>query len=477
MSNSRAIAAQIISCVLKEKISLKDALAAGVNASIASRDRAFIQELCYGVIRWYAPLRQLCSFLLKKSLNATDQDVYALLLIGLYQLNYLRTSPHAAVHETVQAARELHKVWAVPLINGVLRSFQRQKASLLKKLPKDSYFAHPNWLIKKLQQAWPNEWQTILAANNHLPPMSLRVNLLKITRKDYAQKLKEKGITGNLSELSPAGIILDESCPVLKLPGFMEGEVSIQDTAAQLAAPLLLLESGQSVLDACAAPGGKTTHILEILYSQQLDFCQGAAKMKQPECINIHEDCKLSGNTDKNSIAVSTQSDLVSCVVVDQDAIRLNKVKDNLSRLRLAESKVQFLCAKAQDLKNIWKGDLFDRVLLDAPCSGTGVIRKHPDIKILRREKDIAKLAEQQYQLLSNLWGLLKPRGILLYVTCSVLPEENSEVLQRFLSHYAGAVEEVIDKTWGEACPIGRQIFPKIHGPDGFYYARLRKRT
>lgn len=435
MSNSRTIAAQIVSRVLKEKISLKDALAAGVNASIASRDRAFIQELCYGVIRWYAPLKQLCSFLLKKPLNATDQDVYALLLIGLYQLNYLRTSPHAAVHETVQAARELHKVWAVPLINGVLRTFQRQKACLLKKLPKDSHFAHPDWLIKKLQQAWPNEWPAILAANNHLPPMSLRVNLLKITRKDYIQKLKDKGITGNLSELSQAGIILDESYPVLKLPGFMDGEVSIQDTAAQLAASLLLLEPGQSVLDACAAPGGKTTHILE------------------------------------------AQADLLSCVAVDQDAIRLNKVKDNMNRLRLVDTKVQLLCAKGQDLKSTWKEALFDRILLDAPCSGTGVIRKHPDIKLLRREEDIAKLAEQQYQLLSSLWEILKPNGILLYATCSVLPEENSEVLHHFLSLHTDAKEEVINEAWGIACPIGRQIFPQIHGPDGFYYARLRKRA
>jgi 16S rRNA (cytosine967-C5)-methyltransferase len=476
MSNSRAIAAQIISRVLKEKISLKDALAAGVNASIASRDRAFIQELCYGVIRWYPPLTQLCSFLLKKPLNSTDQDVYALLLIGLYQLNYLRTSPHAAVHETVQAARELHKIWAVPLINGVLRSFQRQKASLLKKLSTDSHFAHPDWLIKKLQQAWPNEWPAILAANNYLPPMGLRVNLLKITRKDYAQKLKDKGITGTLSELSQTGIILDESCPVLKLPGFMDGEVSIQDTAAQLAAPLLLLEPGQTVLDACAAPGGKTTHILEI-YSQQLDFRQDAPKTKQPECINNHEDCELSGNAGKNSSAKSIQSDLASLVAIDQDAIRLNKLKDNLDRLRLADTNTQLLCVKAQDLKGSWKGSLFDRILLDAPCSGTGVIRKHPDIKLLRREEDIAKLAEQQYQLLSSLWELIKPNGILLYVTCSVLPEENSEVLLRFLSHSADAIEEVIDETWGVACPIGRQIFPKIHGPDGFYYARLRKRA
>ena len=409
MSNSRATAAQIISRVIKEKISLKDALSAGLNANINSRDRAFIQELCYGVIRWYAPLRQLCAYLLKKPLNAADQNVYALLLIGLYQLNYLRTSPHAAVHETVQGARELNKVWAVPLINGVLRSFQRQKASLLKKLPKDSHFAHPDWLIKKLQQAWPNEWQTILAANNHLPPMSLRVNFLKITRKDYMQKLKDKDITGHLSELSATGIILDESSPVIKLPGFMQGEVSIQDTAAQLATSLLLLKPGQTVLDACAAPGGKTTHILE------------------------------------------SQSDLLSCVAVDSDAIRLSKVKENLNRLSLSDTKVQLLCAKAQNLKSIWKEGLFDRILLDAPCSGTGVIRKHPDIKLLRREEDIVKLAEQQYQLISSLWEILKPNGILLYVTCSVLPEENSDVLIRFLSLHADAKEEVLDETWGSS--------------------------
>lgn len=435
MVNSRAIAAQVISRVLKEKISLKDVLSAGVSADINSRDRAFIQELCYGVIRWYSPLSQLCSYLLKKPLSTFDQDIYALLLIGLYQLNYLRTSPHAAVHETVQAARELHKVWAVPLINGVLRSFQRQKTNLLKKLPKENHFSHPDWLIKKLQQAWANEWQTILEANNHLPPMSLRVNLLKITRKDYAQKLKNENITGSLSELSPSGIILDESCPVVKLPGFMEGEVSIQDTAAQLAASLLLLEPGQRILDACAAPGGKTTHILE------------------------------------------SQPDLLSCVAVDFDAIRLNKVNQNLNRLSLAGKKVQLLSAKAQDLKNTWKEELFDRILLDAPCSGTGVIRKHPDIKLLRREDDIAKLVEQQYQLISSLWEILKSNGILLYVTCSVLPEENSDLVMRFLSQHSDAKEEVIDERWGIACPIGRQILPQIHGPDGFYYARLRKRA
>ncbi|MFM2323016.1 MAG: ribosomal small subunit methyltransferase [Pseudomonadota bacterium] len=433
MSNSRAVAAQIISRVLVAGVSLTDAFDESLQDISSSRDRGFVQELCYGVLRWYGPLKQLCAYLLKKPLSPADQDIYALLLTGLYQLNYLKTSPHAAVHETVQAARELNKSWAVPLINGVLRSFQRQQISLLKKMPEDIHYAHPKWLLKRLQQAWPNEWQAIIAANNHVPSMSLRINFLKNKREDYAQKLRDKNITAQLSDLSKAGIILDESCNVFKLPGFSEGEVSIQDTAAQLAAFLLMLQAGQRVLDACAAPGGKTSHILE------------------------------------------TQPDLLSCIVVDKDAIRLNKVKDNLTRLGLADDKVQLLCAKAEELKSSWKRELLDRILLDAPCSGTGVICKHPDIKLLRREEDIVKLAEQQYQLLSGLWPLLKPDGILLYVTCSVLPEENSDVLVRFLSQYPDAKEEIIDAKWGVACPIGRQIFPQLHGTDGFYYARLRK--
>ena len=433
MSNTRRIAAQIIARFLKEKITLNRALSADINPEIDSCDRAFIQELCYGVVRWYFPLRKLSSYLLKKPLNTSDQDIYALLLIGLYQLNYLNTAPHAAVHETVQAAKELRKLWAAPLINGVLRSFQRQKAVLLEKLPKTTHLAHPDWLIKKLQQAWPNAWRSIIEANNHLPSMSLRVNRLKITREAYAQKLKDNNVNAKLSELSQSGIILDRSFPVDKLPGFMGGEVSIQDTAAQLAASLLLLERGQWVLDACAAPGGKTTHILE------------------------------------------TQPGLACCVAADSDVARLGRVKDNLKRLKLTDKKVQLLSMKIQDFKISWKGEMFDRILFDVPCSGTGVIRKHPDIKVLRREEDIAKLAEQQYQLLSNLWMFLKPGGILLYVTCSVLPEENTEILKRFLRHQLDASEEIIQETWGLACLIGRQILPEIRGPDGFYYARLRK--
>lgn len=433
MSNTRRIAAHIISRFLKEKIALNRILFAEVPSGIDVRDRAFIQELCYGVIRWYFPLKKLSSFLLKKSLNCLDQDIYALVLVGLYQLNYLNISPHAAVYETVQAAKELRKRWAAPLINGVLRSFQREKTVLLKKVSQITHLAHPDWLIKKLQHAWPNAWRSILDANNHLASMSLRVNQLEITRESYLQKLNNNNINATLSELSQSGIILDTSFPVDKLPGFRTGEISIQNISAQLSASLLLLEDGQHVLDACAAPGGKTTHILE------------------------------------------TQPELACCVAVDADVVRLTRLKNNLKRLKLTDKKIQLFPMKVQDFKIFWKGRMFDRILLDSPCSGTGVIRKHPDIKLLRREKDVIQLADQQYQLLSSLWGLLKPGGILLYVTCSVLPEENANVLKRFLTYHFDAREEIIRETWGLACPIGRQILPEIHGADGFYYARLRK--
>jgi len=221
---------------------------------------------------------------------------------------------------------------------------------------------------------------------------------------------------------------------VYGLPGFSEGEVSIQDTAAQLAAFLLMLQPKQSVLDACAAPGGKFAHILE------------------------------------------TQPDLQTAVALDQDKARLSKIEENLSRLRLMRDGVRLVCTKAQVFKTSWKGEQFDRILLDAPCSGTGVIRRHPDIKLLRREEDIDKLAQQQLELLFSLWPLLKPGGILLYATCSVLPEENQDVLQRFLLQQPDAHEQTIDEKWGIACEVGRQIFPQIHGTDGFYYARLQKK-
>lgn len=434
MNSPRALAARIIARVLTDGTSLTDSFAEGLPNKIDSRDRGFIQELCYGVIRWYEPLKRICSYLLKKPLKANDQDIYALLLIGLYQFVYLKTADYAAINETVQAAKELKKNWAAALINGVLRSFQREQTGLLKKLPKEVQYAHPAWLIKKLQQAWPENWQAIIEANNQAPLMSLRVNQLKNSRDDYLQKLKNKAIAAESSPFSRVGILLNETCNVYELPGFIDGAVSIQDTAAQLAAFLLMLEPAQNVLDACAAPGGKLTHILE------------------------------------------TQPDLLTCVAVDQDRDRLGKVEENLTRLNLVRENVKLVCANAQDFKTRWQGEQFDRILLDAPCSGTGVIRRHPDIKLLRREQDIPKLAKRQLELLLGLWPLLKSKGILLYATCSVLPEENQDVIHQFLSQQFDAREDIIDAEWGIACRVGRQILPKAQSNDGFYYARILKK-
>ena len=435
MNNSRAIAAQIITRVLTKGASLTDSFAESLPSKIDSRDRGFIQELCYGVIRWYEPLKKLCAYLLKKPLKPNDQDIYALLLMGLYQFIYLKTADYAAINETVQAAKALKKNWAAALINGILRSFQRQQSTLLKKLSVEVQYAHPHWLLKKLQQAWPENWQAIVDANNQAPTMSLRVNQLRSSRDNYLQKLKEKAIAAEPSVFSKVGILLNEKCSVYELPGFMEGEVSIQDTAAQLAAFLLRLKPKLNVLDACAAPGGKFAHILE------------------------------------------TQPDLLSCVAVDHDKNRLSKIVENLERLKLgSEKNLQLICVNAQEFKNSWQGEQFDRILLDAPCSGTGVISRHPDIKLLRREQDIPKLAKRQLELLLGLWPLLKPKGILLYATCSVLPEENQDVIHRFLSQQSDAREDTIDAECGVACRVGRQIFPTAQSTDGFYYARILKK-
>ncbi|MDQ8039230.1 MAG: 16S rRNA (cytosine(967)-C(5))-methyltransferase RsmB, partial [Rickettsiella sp.] len=316
----------------------------------------------------------------------------------------------------------------------VLRSFQRQQTVLLKKLPKEIQYAHPQWLLKKLKEAWPENWQAIIQANNQSPLMSLRVNRLKNSREDYLQKLKDNLIEAKSSAISSVGILLNETCKTHGLPDFAEGNVSIQDTAAQLSAFLLKLQPKQTVLDACAAPGGKFTHILE------------------------------------------TEVDLKTCVAIDKDENRLKKVEENLLRLKLNHDNIQLICANAQEFKTQWQGEQFDRILLDVPCSGTGVIRRHPDIKLLRREQDISKLAKQQLELLLGLWPLLRSSGLLLYVTCSILPEENQDVVQRFLLQQPDSMEDIINAEWGVACKMGRQVFPQDQGTDGFYYARVQKK-
>lgn len=428
-ANPRAIASKILLDVIIARRSLATVLPLWLKDQ---EHRNLTQELSYGVLRWYPRLEAAAKVLLQKPLKPQDQDIYFLLLLGLYQLIYLNMPEHIVVSETVNAAKILHKTWATKLINGVLRSFLRQKEEILLKIDTtpSARYAHPRWMIKQLQQAWPNEWQTILIANNERPPMSLRVNLNKIAREQYLEKLSGLGLNATPDQHSPCGIVLEKPANITQLPGFKEGEASVQDCASQLAATLLQLKPGQRVLDACAAPGGKAAHILEI-----------APQISQ-------------------------------LVALDIDTIRLEKITENLMRLGLTAHTV---VGDAAQPETWWDGVLFDRILLDAPCSATGVIRRHADIKLLRQPHDIEQLAQMQLKILSALWPLLKTRGILVYSTCSIFPQENQRVLTAFLETQADAQESKIDVPWGHALEIGRQILPGEDNMDGFYYARLFK--
>lgn len=424
--NLRASAARVLFQVVEKGNSLSDCLPPELTKLKDPRDRALLQAICFGVCRWYFRLDAIAQKLLDKPLKDKDQDIYILILVGLYQLIDMRIPGYAAVSETVAATKSFKKIWAKALLNGVLRQYQR-KADEFSQFALDS---HPDWFIQKIKNAYPKEWKNILTANNQHPPMVLRVNQQRMTREKYLEKLLAADIKAHIIAETNAAIGLEEAVDVLQLPGFSAGDVSVQDAAAQLAAELLQLEPNQRVLDACAAPGGKTAHILE------------------------------------------SQPKLTECVAVDNSAIRMDSVYENLQRLRLQAT---CIVADVGDLKTWWNEKSFDRILLDAPCSASGVIRRHPDIKLLRREEDIPNLAKEQLRLLKTIWTTLKPGGLLVYATCSIFPEENVQVLKEFLQQQPDAKEEKITASWGGDCEIGRQILPGMHSMDGFYYCSLRK--
>jgi 16S rRNA (cytosine967-C5)-methyltransferase len=425
----RAAAAQIVAAVCSEGHSLERQLAR-LEPAVRERDRALLRELCYGSLRWHPQLSALIEPLLQKPLKKADADIAQLLIIGAYQLLHTRIPPHAAINTAVEASRALKKKWAAGLINAVLRKVQREQQTLLEHLTDAARRAHPQWLWQHLRATWPQQLETIAAANNHYPPMCLRVNALRTTRDEYLRELNAANIAADACALSADGIRLHEPTDVARLPHFADGAVSVQDEAAQLAAHLLNAQPQQRVLDACCAPGGKTCHILEL----------------QPQ--------------------------LRELVALDVDTARLHRVESNLQRLHL---RANIVAGDAATPQSWWDNEPFERILLDAPCSGTGVIRRHPDIKLLRSESDIAQLAQLQLQLLTALWPLLARGGVLLYATCSIMPEENTRVLERFLATTGDARELPIDATWGIAQTVGRQLLPSIDGCDGFYYARLQK--
>lgn len=426
--NTRLIAARVLSRVLQDGQSLTAALDNALQAVESGKDRAFIQAVCYGVCRQYHRLDFILSQLLDKPLK--DTDVKALALVGLYQLKFMRVKPHAAVSETVLAARK--KPWAKSLINAVLRTYLREQEGLEDKADKEQTAAvsHPGWLIKQIEQDWPEQAQKILLENNQQPPMVLRVNLSRTNRDHYLQALMNQDIAAVAVSFCPSAIMLDKPVSVDLLPGFADGLVSVQDTAAQLAAELLDVQPGHRVLDVCAAPGGKTAHILE----------------SQPQVKEL--------------------------VAVDIDESRLRRVSENCQRLNL---QAKLVVGDAANPGDWWDGKPFDRILLDAPCSALGVIRRHPDIKLLRRAEDIKPLLALQKNILQAVWPLLAPGGLLLYATCSILKQENEQQVQAFLAEHDDAVELSIEADWGSAGACGRQILTGESAMDGFYYARIRK--
>lgn len=429
--NPRLAAAKALAAVLNGKASLNSSLPTQLD-KVEDRDRGFTQDLAFGTARWQPRLSALAAKLLQKPFKAADADVEALLLVGLYQLLYTRVPAHAAIGETVGCADKLKKPWAKALLNAVLRRAQRESEALLAELEHDPVVrtAHPRWLQKSLKAFWPEQWEAICAANNAHPPMILRVNRRHHSRDAYLQLLTAAGINATPCVYSTDGIVLEAAADVRSLPGFAEGWISVQDEAAQLAADLLDLAPGQRVLDACCAPGGKTCHILEV------------------------------------------EKGLAGVVAVDLEAKRLVRVRENLARLGLS---AELIAADGRDTAAWWDGKPFQRILLDAPCSATGVIRRHPDIKLTRQPDDIAALAALQGELLDAMWPTLEVGGILLYATCSTLPTENTEVIEAFLARTSGARELHLATTAGIKQPHGRQLLAQEGGHDGFYYAKLIK--
>ena len=436
--NVRVAAARVISGVLLDEGSLSTLLPTYLN-KVDERDRGLLQQLCYGTLRYYPRIDAYLSQLLTKPFKTKDKDIEAVLACSIYQLLETRIPSHAAVNEAVTACKSLKKVWAKGLVNAVLRRLLREKDQLDTTLEKSQVFEtlHPKWLITLWRDTWPDHFEQIIRGNNAQPPMTLRVNHRKNNQAEYLDVLQAAGIEATPTKHGPEGITLKKPQDVVTLPGFSEGAVSVQDEAAQLSAHLLNPKAGERILDACCAPGGKTCHILELV--------------------------------DNNA----------EVVALDISSKRLERVEENLERLELQAA---LIGADATDTKSWWDEQPFDRILLDAPCSATGVIRRHPDVKLLRKPADIAKLAKLQLTLLNTLWPLLKEGGTLLYATCSILPEENDQVVLKFVDDVESASIEVLKLesqrlNMGLDTPAGHQLFPQVGGYDGFYYALLKKAT
>lgn len=424
---ARFNALSILMDVKIKKINLNDALSLISN----HKEKAFISELCYGICRYYFSLKVIIDVLIEKPLKQKDCDVEIILMMGLYQLKYMSVPDFAAVNETVSLLKKIKKPWAKGLLNGSLRHYIREKDSIEQVCAENELYpyAFPQWLITKVGESYGKSYDKILKASNERTPVVLRVNALKITRDAYYQLLREKSYRVEKIHYLDNALIVHDKIDITQLPFFHEGYFSVQDTGAQFSNRLLDLKKGQRVLDACSAPGGKLCHILE----------SGLA--------------------------------FEEVVALDNKENRLSRVKENLSRLNLSSN---VLLGDASKPGSWWQKKSFDRILLDAPCTATGIIRRHPDIKLLRQETDLNTIVIQQQAILRALWPLVKKEGLLLYVTCSLLKEENDLQIKNFISHFQDVELVSFTLPIGEKTHYGWQLIPP-HS-DGFYYALLKKR-
>lgn len=428
-SSPRQVVLRIIEQVVDQGATLNDALTRHAGTLREPRELAFAKALAFETLRWWPRLDYLLGRLLERPLRNKDRVVRYALLTGLAQIIVLRVPDHAAVSETVTLVRGLGRPWAAGLANAVLRRFGRERDAQLAALDRapEAQYAHPGWLIEAIRQSWPRHWEDILDQNNRHPPMTIRVRGDVDT---YMAELAARGLPSHRCEPAPAALVLEQAVDAMSLPGFEQGRVTVQDGAAQLAAALLDLAPGQRVLDACAAPGGKTAHILD------------------------------------------SEPGLAEVLALDSSAPRLRRLEDNLQRLQLS---AQLLAADAGDPDRWWDGRPFQRILLDAPCSATGIIRRHPDIKLLRSPRQLDELTATQSRLLRSLWPTLEPGGTLLYATCSILARENQDQIDAFLAATGDAVLEPLQPAWAGHPGPALSILPGEWDMDGFFYARLSK--
>lgn len=422
---TRVLAAKVLDAVIHRGRSLKGELVTALAQLPDPRDRALLEAICFSALRQRARYDAALQLWLQKPLGEKDGDLRSLLLVGFAQIDAMGLPAHAALSATVEATRTLGRPHQAGMVNALLRRAQREGFPA-----SDPAAAWPAWLRKKINLEWGEQAIAVFEASAHPGPLWLRVNRSKARREEYASRLQEAGIASRTDPDLSDALRVDLPVAVSALPGFAEGDVSVQDGSAQQVADALPLAPGARVLDACAAPGGKAAHLLE----------------RDPS---------------------------LNLLALDVDQRRLNRVRETLTRVG---ARAEFRVADASDTQSWWNGEPFDAVLLDAPCSATGIVRRQPDVLLHRRPEDLSSLIALQARLLDGLWKTLKPGGVLLYATCSILKDENEEQISRFSARTADVQPEALDARYGHAAGLGRQRFPGERGMDGFFYALLRKR-